>query len=571
MTHTTGDTATDDMTVRHNAAQPQKTRSRGNPWGPRGFRGRAGGSWPLLPTPPTFRGTSAQVCGWWPFSAASTRPDVGVPVGADLHTGATVCCDPFAWFRAGLISSPSMLVLGMPGLGKSSFACRQIVGLADRGVVPLVAGDLKPDYANTIAALGGQVISLGAGQRLNVLDQAGMHAAADRIGGQAATVLREQAVVRAATMVAALVQVIRRSPLADWEAGLLTRTVRTMTTAHRERGLAAPTLPELAALLRESTAEMITGVLAADAAEYTTLTAPLHRSLAALLDGPLGTTFAGQTTTRIDPATTGVCVDISAAARQSEEYLAAVMLATWSETFATVEAANALADAGLAPQRHFLTVIDEMWRPMRLAGAGLVDKLDAITRLNRSEGVGHIFVTHTLKDLESMDSAAETRKARGFAERSAITVTAGLAREDLHALSEIRRLSAAEIDTVASWSTPPGWRPRVLRSLDGSTRPAPPPGAGRVLIKIGQRPGIATQVVLTDTELALHDTNTRWTTKVPEPLPPADTAPRRRGATAPQDEPAGPVESTAARVEVPRARRTRRRASSRPTVGGPDA
>jgi hypothetical protein len=488
---------------------------RGNPWGSRGFRGRGGGAWALLPTPPTFRGTSSQVCGWWPFAAASTRPDLGVPVGADLTTGATVCCDPFAWFHAGLISSPSMLILGLQGLGKSSFACRQIVGLAHRGVVPLVAGDLKPDYVNTVAALGGQVLSLGSGQRLNVLDQGAMNAAAMRIGGAAGEVLREQAAARAATMVAALVQTIRRSPLADWEAGLLARTVRVMTTAHRERGLAAPTLPELAALLREPTAEMIAGVLADDAADYARLARPLNRSLSALLDGPLGTTFAGQTTTRIAPDSAGVCVDISAAARQSEEYLAAVMLATWSEVFATVEAANALADARLAPQRHFLTVIDEMWRPMRLAGAGLVDKLDAITRLNRSEGVGHIFVTHTLKDLESMDSAAETRKAKGFAERSAITVTAGLAREDLRALSDVRRLSAAEIDTVASWSTPPGWRPRLVPSADGSSRPAPPPGAGRVLIKIGQRPGIATQVLLTDTELAWHDTNARWTTPAP--------------------------------------------------------
>jgi hypothetical protein len=240
------------------------------------------------------------------------------------------------------------------------------------------------------------------------------------------------------------------------------------------------------------------------------------------LDGPRGTVFAGATTTRIDPERAGgVCVDISAAARQSEDYLAAVMLACWSETFATVEAANALADAHLAPQRHFLTVIDEMWRPMRLPGAGLVDKLDAITRLNRSEGVGHIFITHTLKDLESMDSIAETRKAKGFAERSAITVTAGLAREDLLALSEIRRLSAAEVDTVAAWSTPPVWRPRVVQSGDGSTRPAPPPGAGRVLIKIGQRPGIATQVLLTQTELDLHDTNARWS----KPAPTAATVP----------------------------------------------
>jgi len=41
---------------------------------------------------------------------------VGVPVGRDLRSHATVCCDPISWFaRAGLIANPSMFVLGNPG------------------------------------------------------------------------------------------------------------------------------------------------------------------------------------------------------------------------------------------------------------------------------------------------------------------------------------------------------------------------------------------------------------------------------------------------------------------------
>ncbi|MBV9820855.1 MAG: hypothetical protein JO144_01320, partial [Actinobacteria bacterium] len=102
-------------------------------------------------------------------------------------------------------------------------------------------------------------------------------------------------------------------------------------------------------------------------------------------------------------------------------------------------------------------------------------------------------------------------KAQGFAERSGIILTAALTREDLHALSAIRRLSQVEIDTVASWATPPGWdtEPAGGDRPDGG-RPLPAPGVGKVLIKVGQRPGIPTQVVLTPTELALHDSNHRW-------------------------------------------------------------
>jgi hypothetical protein len=434
-------------------------------------------------------------------------PSVGVPVGHDLHTGAVLCCDPISWFRAGLISSPSMMVLGMPGMGKSSFTVRQILGAADRGITPLVAGDLKPDYARLIEALGGQVIAFGDGQQLNPLDQGHMHHAADQLPAAAGEVLREHATARAAGVVAALLQVTRRARLADWEHALLARATRDLTHRHREQGMAVPTLPDLADLLRHPTPGLLDAVLVEDETAYRTTTATLHRSMQALLDGPLGRTFAGPSTHRLDPGAAGVCVDISAVARHGEELLAAVMLATWSETFATVEAANALADAGVAPQRHFLTVMDEMWRPLRLAGAGLVDRLDEITRLNRAEGVGHLFITHSLKDLESTDSAADAAKARGFLERSAITVLAGLGRDDLEAVSRTRHLTPAEVDLVAGWSTPPSW-PAASGSDDG--RPAAPAGAGRVLIKVGQRPGIAAQVLLTETELALHDTNIRW-------------------------------------------------------------
>ena len=64
---------------------------------------------------PEWRGTSVQVCGLWPFGAGAGTPMVGVPLGRDLDSGATVCCDPVSWFtRTGLLANPSMFVLGRP-------------------------------------------------------------------------------------------------------------------------------------------------------------------------------------------------------------------------------------------------------------------------------------------------------------------------------------------------------------------------------------------------------------------------------------------------------------------------
>ena len=132
--------------------------------GARGYGGRGGGRVPYVEAPPEWRGTTVQVCGLWPFGVGSGTPTIGVPLGRELTGGATLCCDPISWFaRAGLVHNPSELVLGKPGLGKSTLVRRQVVGLAGYGVIPLVLGDLKPDYADLIAAMGGQIIKLGRG------------------------------------------------------------------------------------------------------------------------------------------------------------------------------------------------------------------------------------------------------------------------------------------------------------------------------------------------------------------------------------------------------------------------
>jgi hypothetical protein len=473
-----------------------------------------GGRWRQLPVPPEWRATTVQACGLWPFAAGSSRPVDGVPLGMDLLTGTTVSCDPLSWFMAGLIGNPSMLVLGRPGLGKSSLVARMMLGLAYRGVRPFVLGDLKPDYAETVEALGGQVLRIArGGGTINPLDPGAMGDAAHRIGGLAGQALHREARDRATTMVSALVQLIRRTPLADYEDAMLAAAVRLLTgdgPAAGSGGVAA-TLPDLVRVIAAGPEQVQAVALArGDSDRYADLAEPLQRSLIALLDGPLGGTFAGPTTARISADAPAVCVDISGIAERDERLTAAVMLACWSDGFGAIEAANALAEAGLAPARRFFIVLDELWRPLRI-GAGLPDRMDSLTRLNRREGAGQAFITHTLKDLESMQSREDQLKARGFAERAGMIVTAGLPRTDLDLVSAIVPLSTREIDLVASWNTPPSWAPRRVRDSRGRERPAPPPGLGKFLIKVGEgRAGIPVQLSLTQAEIDLHDTNDRW-------------------------------------------------------------
>ncbi|WP_069992415.1 MULTISPECIES: ATP/GTP-binding protein [Streptomyces] len=485
------------------SAQQQKKAPRREPMAPsRGWPGPGGGQVGGMDPPTMWRATTVQACGLWPFAAGSGAPMSGVPLGRHLHTGATVCGDPLSWFtRARYISNPSLFMLGMPGLGKSTLVNRMLIGLSATGVVPLVLGDLKPDYADTVRALGGQVISIGRGMGgINLLDPGAMGAAAARIGGSAGQALEAEAHGRVLNMVAALVTIVRNRPMDDHEQAVLSAVLHHL----RERTPTgrAPVLPDVLRVLSEGPDRVRAVTLdRGDESRYRDAVDPLHRSLLGILDGPLGDTFASETSTRIDLNTPAVCIDISRIGESDTQLTAAAMLAAWSDGLGSVAASHALADAGLTPRRWFFTVLDELWRPLR-AASGIVDRIDALTRLNRTLGLGDAKITHTLKDAESLGTEADKAKARGFVERAGMVVCAGLPRAEMEELGKIVGLSQREIELVSSWSSPPGW------AMTGEREE--PPGRGRFLVKVGGRPGLPIRVSITDTERHLHDTNTRW-------------------------------------------------------------
>ncbi|MEU9451742.1 ATP/GTP-binding protein [Streptomyces sp. NPDC048277] len=489
---------------------------------PRGWNGPGGGQTGNLDPPTMWRATTVQACGLWPFAAGSGAPMTGVPLGQHLFTGATVCGDPLSWFtRAHYISNPSLFMLGMPGLGKSTLINRMLIGLAATGVVPLVLGDLKPDYADTVRALNGQIISIGRGAGgINVLDPGSMGTAAARIGGEAGRMLAAEAHGRVLNVVAALVTIVRNRPMDDHEQSVLSAALHHLR--ERTPDGRAPLLPDLLRVLTEGPDRVRAVTLdRGDDTRYRDAVDPLHRSLLGILDGPLGDTFASETSTRIDLNATAVCVDISRIGEADTQLTAAAMLAAWSDGLGTVAASHALADAGLAPRRWFFTVLDELWRPLR-AASGIVDRIDALTRLNRTLGLGDAKITHTIKDAEALGTDADRAKARGFVERAGMVVCAGLPRQEMEELGRIVGMSQREIALVSSWSSPPGWAAHGDREE--------PPGRGRFLIKVGGRPGIPIQVAITDTERLLHDTNKRW---VPNEYTTAQAGDHARGASGP--------------------------------------
>ena len=486
------------------APRPPKRRAERRPErgpGARGWPGAGGGKTSLLEAPPEFRATTVQVCGLWPWIVGSGVPLVGVPLGRHLFSRATVCSDPINWFsRGGLIANPSVLVLGRPGLGKSTLVCRMCLGLDYYGYRSVVLGDLKPDYAELTSALGGNVVTLGRGHgTLNVLDPGAAVTAANRLTGRARAELIADSHGRRLNLVAALVGLNRGVPLADTEEAVLSAALRVLDDRH-EPGEAV--LTDLVQVLEEGPEAVRRVTLSrSDDQRYRDAVDPMELSIMALCEGGLGETFAQRTTVKI-ALDAPLCINISQINEADEKLQAAVLLACWGEGFGAIAAQHALSDAGLEPKRNYFIVLDELWRVLR-AGKGLVDRVDALTRLNRQAGVGMALVTHTLADLEALPDQSDQLKAMGFAERSGYIVCGGLPAKEIPRLSKVVHFSQREEQLITDWASPPSWDPE-------SNKEAPPPGLGKFLVKVGGRPGIPHECAMTPAELELHDTNTRW-------------------------------------------------------------
>jgi hypothetical protein len=494
----------------------------------RGWFGRGGGQAVNIAAAGEFRATTVQVCGLYPFSVGTGTPMIGVPLGKNLATGASVCCDPISWFqRAQLIANPSVFVLGKPGLGKSSLTRRMATGLAGYGTLPLVLGDLKPDYVDLIEALDGQVITLGRGRGyLNILDPGEAHDAASRLLAEATRLeraMRRKGADRPAlradaarvrrlahqvladahgrrhTMIAALLTILRSEPPTDREETILDRALKWLDEHHD----GIPVLADLLAVIQAAPDELRQVALdRGNLDRYRAITENLEASLIGLTTGGrLGEVFSRPTTTpmRRDRP---VVYDVSSIDDSESDLQAAILLACWSAGFGTVNVATALADAGLEPRRHYFVILDELWRALR-AGRGMVDRVDALTRLNRARGVGLAMISHTMSDLLALATEEDRMKARGFVERAGMVICGGLPGAEMPLLTAAVPMSDAEQAMLASWQDPPAWDPSTGHEAE-------PPGRGRFLIKVGGRPGIPIRVELTHAELAVNDTNKLW-------------------------------------------------------------
>lgn len=122
---------------------------------------------------PAHEATTAQLGAAYPFVPSPPLASEGILVGRDLH-GGVFAHDPFALYRAGVLTNPNLLVLGQIGRGKSSLVKTYLFRHAALGRRVVVL-DPKGEYGPLAEALGARPVRLepGGTLRLNPLEGAG--------------------------------------------------------------------------------------------------------------------------------------------------------------------------------------------------------------------------------------------------------------------------------------------------------------------------------------------------------------------------------------------------------------
>lgn len=499
----------------------------------RGYSGPGGGRMATISPQDEYRGTTIQVAGLYPWIVGANAPILGTPLGPHLTTGAPVCFDPLSAWKARAITAPSCFIIALNGFGKSTLLRRLALGDVAAGVRVIWPGDVKPDGRILTEQVGGQVLEVGYGVgRINPLDPGPIGAAINQLTDPVQRQQTEFALfARQLNMTAALMEIVRSGPLKDFESTLLASAIRILYTPEADGGKGyngdrPAILTDLIELISTGHDELQADAVVDSYEEYRAQIKPMLRTLRALIKGRFGEVFNGQSTVRLDVNAPSICLDMSSVPPGDEMMRAAVLLSGWNEAFATIEAAHVLADAGLGPNLLFHVVLDELWQALKQSGpqgnsgaSNMVDRIDAVQRLQRTIGTGITMVTHSVAELKEAG-------ALGFVERSRARIIGPIPSAEVDRLSEVITFSEREKAMLTSWSDAAALnspidqknarkRSSAAAAPDTSVMKPVAAGTGHFLIKLGEgrSPGIPFRVWVPPVEAAagIHESDARLT------------------------------------------------------------
>ncbi|ALE04601.1 hypothetical protein AL755_02890 (plasmid) [Arthrobacter sp. ERGS1:01] len=342
----------------------------------------------LRPAP--HRASTMTFAAAYPFLTESGLGHEGTYIGTDVFGSGAFSYDPWILYDKGVISGPSIVVIGTVGTGKSMCGKSLVARSVTLGRKAAVASDPKGEWVPVAEALGGKVISVGPGKpaRVNPLDA----------GARSQLLSDEQwlAVVRQRRrhLLVALVSLMRQGqPMNPVEHTALDMALTDAVAAN-----STPTLPMVLQYLLNPTPATV-ALVGRDGG--TGVGHSLRRTVAGDLEGM----FDAPSTVAFDADAPIMVMDTSALIGASEQALslAAACGATW------LEAAVTNPDGAKR-----IVVYDEGWR--MLADPYMLAKMSEQWRLARTYGIANLLIMHKVADLNEIGdgSSGLRQKALGL-------------------------------------------------------------------------------------------------------------------------------------------------------------
>ncbi|WP_053203989.1 hypothetical protein [Jiangella muralis] len=415
---------------------------------------------------PAHRATTATLAAAYLFQAEGGLALPGMVIGHDAYTRAAFCFDPWVLYAAGVLTNPNVLIAGEIGSGKSALA-KTLIGrgraFGHRAYVP---GDVKGEWTQLAAVLGGATISLGAGRptRLNPLD------AGRRPHGIGDPEWNVEVRSRRLELLRSLIEQLGGQPISPTERTALAAAVDAAVDAHT-----TPVLPHVVDhLFAPDQARPVPAGFKSRTELREAGRQPGHL-LATLVFGELAGLVDAPSTVRFDPSLSILTIDISALG-ETNPALPLVMACTsaWTEA--------ALRDP--SDGQRFI-VYDEAWRILR--ELALARRMQTQWKLSRAWGLSNVAVVHRLSDFAAVGDAGSELRALS---------------EGLVADTATRIVYRQRADQVAATATALGLTGPERALLTGLAK-------GTGLWRIGERSGQITVHTLAPSERAIVDTDHR--------------------------------------------------------------
>ena len=327
---------------------------------------------------PAHRCTTRHAQAIYPFVTGGGLGGRGVFIGRDSGGGA-FCYDPWVLYGDGTLDDPNAIVLGKLGQGKSALVKTLLWRMLLFGRRAFVL-DVKREYGPLCRAVGVRPVALepGGTVRLNPLaSRPEEHAQLELLRAVSVTAVGE--------------------PLTQIEAAGLREALH----AVRARGESEPTLPQIAKVLFDPSADMAERLRTSPEK----LALDVRRAALALQDlceGPLKGMFDGPTSPGLDLDAKLLVLDLHAVKDSPAVGILMACATAWMSAL--------LARMAERPGRErLINVADESWKIVQHTGLG--EWFQSNFKLARQFGVMNLVVLHKLADLSAAGDAG-SRAAR---------------------------------------------------------------------------------------------------------------------------------------------------------------